>query len=104
MYKTLNLDGCLIQNTDDFESWLMNRCDFDKFDCTTISEMYDETLQASQYKEWYKDMERDKNWYQDYVWSIRNEIMNIVEDMQERLTGRESRQQLACIYDLLEEL
>lgn len=104
MYKTLNLNGHLIQDATDFECWMQNYCGLDQFDCATVSEMYDEKLQASWYEECFKDMEKEKYLYEDYVWAIRNEIVNVIEEMQERLTGKESRKQLASLLDLVESL
>lgn len=104
MYKYLFIDNYSINNVNDFESWLKEECNFDKFECEVLREMYDEELQASWYAECYKDAENEKCWYEDYVWNIRNEIVNVIEDMQERLTGKESRNQLASLLDLVESL
>lgn len=104
MNKSLFLDGYTITDVTDFEDWLRNKCNFDKVDCETVLELYDDELQASENLALYHDLDKEYCWYQDHVSNIRNEIMYIVEDMQERLTGKESRQQLGEIYDLLEEL
>lgn len=104
MAKSLFIGNYFINNVDDFESWLKEECNFYNFECEILYDMYDEELQASQYAASYADSQSEFNWYQDHVSNIRNEIMYIVEDMQERLTGKESRQQLTCIQDLLGEL
>lgn len=104
MGKSLFLNNYSINNIDDFEYWLKEECNFDRVECEILHNMYDEDLQASQYVADYNDLYRELDWYQDHVSNIRNEIMYIVEDMQKRLTGKESRQQLTCIQDLLEEL
>ncbi len=104
MGKSLFLDGYTINDVPDFEDWLRNQCNFDNIDCENLYDLYNEHLQASQYVADYNDLHRELDWYQDHVSNIRNEIMYIVEDMQKRLTGKESRQQLACIQDLLEQL
>lgn len=104
MVKSLFIDNYSINNVNDFESWLKEECNFDRVECEVLCDMYDEELQASDYIASYRDLDKEYCWYQDHVSNIRNEIMYIIEDMQERLTGRESRQQLACIQDLLEEL
>lgn len=104
MNKSLFLDGCVINDVVDFNDWLQDHCNFDNIDCETVLELYDDELQASENLMLYHDLDKEHSWYQDHVSNIRNEIICIIEDMQERLTGKESRQQLACIQDLLEEL
>ena len=98
------IDDNIIVDAYNFEEWLREKHNFDHIDIDHVRNFYDSLLEATEWKESYREVESNAQLYEDHVWLIRNEIMDIVDDMQKRLRGKESQEQLSCIMNLLEEL
>lgn len=98
------IDNTLVRNVDTFEEWLRDKQGLDHIDIAAVRQFYDDKLEATEWKESYREMEANAQLYEDHVWSIRNEVMDMVDDMRKRLKGKQSQEELKQIYLLLEEI
>lgn len=72
-----------IYEVEDFEAFLAEKCNFDKSDITTVSDMYDNYLQASEMRAMVSDIENELYTMREYYNSLCLDVLDELDVLKE---------------------